>query len=77
MAASIGEAASALEASPVDCVLITSSTADIEPAQATGAPTIGYARTSDDAAHLVDAGASAVVYSLADVALKLRARASG
>lgn len=71
--ASIGEAASTLEASPVDCLLITSTPADIEAAQAVGMPTIGYARTPDDAAHLVDAGATAFVYSMADLALKLRA----
>jgi len=77
VAASIGEAANSLEASPVDCLLITSSPADIEDAQVAGTPTIGYARTPDDDAHLVDAGASAVIYSLADVALRLRARTSG
>lgn len=72
VAASIGEAASMLEASPVDCLLITSSPADIRAAQIAGTPSIGYARTPD-AAHLVDAGAIAFVYSMADLALRLRA----
>jgi hypothetical protein len=45
VAVSIGEAVSTLEAAPVDCPLITSSPADIEAAQASGTPTIGYART--------------------------------
>jgi phosphoglycolate phosphatase len=71
--ASIDEAASTLEASPVDCLLITSSPADIEAAQAAGTPTIGYARTPDDAAHLVDAGAAVFVYSMAEIALSVRA----
>ena len=73
VAVSIGEAARTLEAAPVDCLLITSSPADIEAAQAAGTPTIGYARTPDDAAHLVDAGATAFVYSMAVLALALRA----
>jgi phosphoglycolate phosphatase len=74
VATSIGEAASTLEASPINCLLITSSPADIEAAQAAGTPTIGYARTPDDAAYLVDAGAIVSVYSLLDLALTLRAR---
>lgn len=74
VAVSIGEAASALEASPANCVVIMSSPADIEVTRATGTPSIGYARTPDDAARLVDAGATVFVYSLADVVLRLRAR---
>lgn len=73
VAASIAEAASTLEASPVNCLLITSSPVDVEAAQATGTPTIGYARTPDDDARLVDAGAITFVYSMADLALSLRA----
>jgi beta-phosphoglucomutase-like phosphatase (HAD superfamily) len=76
IAASISDAVSTLEAPPDDCLLITSSPADIEAAQAAGTPSIGYARTSDDAAHLVDAGAIAFVYSMADLALRLRAHAN-
>jgi hypothetical protein len=44
--------------------------------QAAGAPSIGYARTPDDADHLVDAGAIAFVYSMADIALRLRGQAT-
>jgi beta-phosphoglucomutase-like phosphatase (HAD superfamily) len=73
--ASIGEAASTFDAPPVDCLLITSSAADIHAAQAAGISSIGYARTPDNAAHLVDAGAIAFVYSMADLALRLRAHA--
>ena len=73
VAVSIGEAASTREAAPVECLLITSSPADIEAAQAAGTPTIGYARTPDDAARLIDAGAAMFVYSMADTALSIRA----
>jgi beta-phosphoglucomutase-like phosphatase (HAD superfamily) len=76
VAASIGEAASALEASPADCLLITSSPADIEAARAAGTPTIGYARTTDAVAYLVGAGVIAFVYSMADLTLSLRASCS-
>lgn len=72
VAASIGEAISAIEASPPDCLLVTSSPADIKAAQAAGTPSIGYARRPGDAAHLVDAGAVAFLYSMADVTLRLR-----
>ena len=74
IAASIADAISYLKASPADCLVITSSAVDIEAAQAEGAPSIGYARTPDDAARLVDAGAIAFVYSMADIALRLRAQ---
>ncbi len=74
IAASISDAVSTLEAPPADCLLITNSPADIKAAQAGGTLSLGYARTPDDAAHLVDAGASAVVYRMADLALRLRAR---
>lgn len=72
VAVSISEAARTLQAAPVDCLLITSSPADVEAAQAAGTPTIGYARTPDAAARLMDAGAEAFVYSMADIALRLR-----
>jgi beta-phosphoglucomutase-like phosphatase (HAD superfamily) len=72
VAASIGGAASALETSPADCLLIASSPADIKAIQVAGTPSIGYARTPEDAAHLADAGATAFIYSMADLALRLR-----
>jgi beta-phosphoglucomutase-like phosphatase (HAD superfamily) len=72
VAVSIGEAMSALEASPANCLLITGSPTDIKAAQAAGTPIIGYARTSDNAANLVDAGATTFVYSMADLVLSLR-----
>ena len=74
IAISVADAIKFLELTPADCLLVTSSPADIEAAQAAGVPSIGYSRAAGDAAPLVDAGAVTFVYSLADVALKLRAR---
>ena len=73
IAASISDAVSSLEAPSADCLLITSSPADIKAAQALGTPSLGYARTPDDSTHLVGAGAITFVYSMADLALTLRA----
>jgi beta-phosphoglucomutase-like phosphatase (HAD superfamily) len=75
--ASIREVANFLESSPADCLLITSSPDEIKAAQASGIPSIGYTRTSGDADHLVDAGAVAFVFSMADLALTLRAQSDG
>ena len=72
IAASISDAVSALEALPADCLLITSSPADIKATQVGGTSSIGYARTPDNAAHLVDNGAIAYTYSMAGIALILR-----
>jgi beta-phosphoglucomutase-like phosphatase (HAD superfamily) len=76
IAASVEDAINSLKTAPADCLLITSSAADIKTAQAAGTPSIGYARIPDDAAHLVDAGAIAFIFSMADVALRLRAQTS-
>jgi beta-phosphoglucomutase-like phosphatase (HAD superfamily) len=56
-----------------ECAVITSSPSDIQAARAAGAHSIGYAKTPDDDAHLIDVGASAFVYSMADLALRIRA----
>jgi beta-phosphoglucomutase-like phosphatase (HAD superfamily) len=71
--ASVADAVNFLEASPADCLLVTSSPADIEDAEARGTSSIGYAQTRDDAAHLIDAGAIAFAHSIAEIALSLRA----
>jgi beta-phosphoglucomutase-like phosphatase (HAD superfamily) len=73
IAVSVPDAINFIKATPDRCLLVTSSTDDIKAAQAARTPSIGYARTPDDAPHLVDAGAVAFVYSMADVALRLRA----
>jgi beta-phosphoglucomutase-like phosphatase (HAD superfamily) len=74
VAHSISEAASRLETSLADCVFVTSSPADIEAAHVATTLAIGYAQTPGDADHLIEAGAIAFVYSMADLALTLRAR---
>jgi phosphoglycolate phosphatase len=73
IAISVADAINFLALSPSDCLLITSSPADIEAAEAAGVPSIGYARTPDDTDRLIDAGATASVYSLTDLVLSLRA----
>lgn len=73
----IDHAATVLDVSPTECAVISSALRDIQAARAARAPSIGYAKTPDHAGHQVHAGASAFVYSLADVALRLRARAFG
>jgi beta-phosphoglucomutase-like phosphatase (HAD superfamily) len=74
IAASVADAINFLGANPAECLLITSSTAEVQAAQAAGTPSIGYARTPDDAAHVVHTGAIASVYSMADLVLALRSR---
>jgi phosphoglycolate phosphatase-like HAD superfamily hydrolase len=54
--------------------VVGDSQSDIQAAHSAGAPSIGYAKTSADADHLAAAGADAVILSLADLALRLRAR---
>jgi phosphoglycolate phosphatase len=71
----IDRAAAALNASPAECAVISSAPHDIQAARAAGVPSIAYAKTPDGAEHQVHTGASAFVYSMADIALRLRARA--
>jgi phosphoglycolate phosphatase-like HAD superfamily hydrolase len=73
IAISVAGAIKFLELTPADWLLITSSAADVEAAQGAGAPSIGYARAPDDAARLADIGATASVFSMADLVLSLRA----
>jgi phosphoglycolate phosphatase len=72
IAISVSDATKFLGPTPADCLLITSSPTDIEAAHAAGVPSIGYARTPDDGAHLMNARAVAFVFSLADLVLSLR-----
>lgn len=73
IAASVADAINYLELTPADCLLITSSPADIETAQAAGVPSIGYVRATGDAARLADSRATMLIYSMTDLALSLRA----
>ncbi len=59
-----------------DCALVGGSLTDIQAAHAAGVNSIGYARTPRDADDLVDAGTGAIIVSMADLALRLRARPS-
>jgi beta-phosphoglucomutase-like phosphatase (HAD superfamily) len=70
----IDQAAIVLHAWPAECVVIASASSDIQAARAANVPSIAYAKTPDDAEHQVHAGAKAFAYSMADVALRLRAR---
>jgi phosphoglycolate phosphatase len=73
VASSISKAASALETSPADCLLITSSPTDIKAAQAAGVPSIGYANKLGKREGMTEINAGAVIGSIADLALSLRA----
>jgi myo-inositol-1(or 4)-monophosphatase len=64
----------ALATTPDECALITASSAGIDAAHSVGAHVIGYARTPADREHLVPAGATCIIPSLADLTLRLRAR---
>ena len=59
------------------CALVGGSPTDIQAAHAAGVHSIGYARTPRDADDLVDVGADAIIVSMADLALRLRAHPSG
>lgn len=76
IAASVNDAINFLEAALADCLVITSSVADIEAAQEAEAQSIGYARTAEEATFFFGAGAIDVVYSMAELALGIRARAA-
>lgn len=68
------QAAGRLGTSTSACVVIGDSLADIESAQHAGALSIGYAPTSSDRERLATAGAGTIILSMADLALRLRAR---
>src|SRR6266487_850636 len=69
-----GDAVKALGATAGQCVLITASPGDIPATRARGVRCIGYAAGQTAAERLPAAGADAVVLSLADLTLRLRAR---
>ena len=73
IAASVSDAITSLEITPADCLVITSSPADIRAAHVAGVPSIGYIRTSDDATHLAEVRPTMFIYSMTDLALSLRA----
>jgi phosphoglycolate phosphatase len=70
----IEQAMAGLGASPDECVLIGDSTTDMQAAIRAGTDSIGYANRPGKHDSLTEAGATAVVSSLADLVLILRAR---
>jgi phosphoglycolate phosphatase len=70
----IEQAIAGLRASSDECVLIGDSTTDMQAAGRAGIDSIGYANRPGKHASLTAAGATAVVSSLADLVLILRAR---
>jgi beta-phosphoglucomutase-like phosphatase (HAD superfamily) len=70
----IYQAAEALGSAPIVCAAVGDLPSDIDAAHSAGAQSIGYARTTQDAGRLADANAGAVITSMANLALRLRAR---
>jgi phosphoglycolate phosphatase len=71
----ISQAITGLGAQLGECVLIGDSTTDIQAASRAGIASIGYANRPGKPASLTAAGATAIVTSLADLVLPIRARA--
>jgi phosphoglycolate phosphatase len=72
----ITQAVHAFNAEPGECTLVGDSVTDIQGAQFASVPIIGYANKPGKYERLTAAGAGAVISSLADLALRLRARAA-
>jgi phosphoglycolate phosphatase len=69
----ITEAVNALNAEPGECTLVGDSVTDIEGARLANVQSIGYANKPGKRERLGSAGAGAIINSLADLALRLRA----
>jgi HAD superfamily hydrolase (TIGR01662 family) len=70
----IQQAITGLSAPAAECVLIGDSTTDMQAASSAGIASVGYANKPGKDTSLAIAGATAIVGSLADVVLALRAR---
>ena len=70
----IEQAARELDTGPAACALVTSTAADIKAARTTRTRSIGYAKTPDERASLSVAGAEAIIPTMAELALRIRAR---
>jgi beta-phosphoglucomutase-like phosphatase (HAD superfamily) len=70
------QAVEALDAEPGECTLVGDSVTDIQGARLASVQSIGYAE-SGSRERLAAAGASTIINSLADLALKIRARVVG
>jgi phosphoglycolate phosphatase len=73
----INQAVAALAAEPGECTLVGDSTTDVEAAHLASVHAIGYANRPGMRERLAQAGAGVVITSLADLAIRLRTRASG
>ncbi len=71
----ITQAVDALGAEPGECALVGDSVTDIQAAHLARVHSIGYANEPGKRERFTAAGADAIINSLADLALKLRARA--
>jgi hypothetical protein len=69
----ITQAVDALNAEPGQCALVGDSVTDIKAAQLASVQSIGYASEPGKREQLTEAGAGAIINSLADLALRLRA----
>lgn len=72
----VKQAASALDASPSACAVVGDSPTDIQAAHSAGALSIGYANKPGEHEHMTQAGAGAIINSMADLTLRLRAQAT-
>jgi HAD superfamily hydrolase (TIGR01509 family) len=72
----IKKAASALGASLSACAVVGDSPSDIQAAHSAGALSIGYANKPGKHERMAQAGAGAVINSMADLTLRLRAQAT-
>ncbi len=70
----IRAAVAQIAAAPGQCILIGDQPSDIHAANQAGTPAIGYASRPGRHTELTDAGAAAIVTSLADLVLPLRAQ---
>jgi phosphoglycolate phosphatase len=72
----ISQAVSALDAEPGECTLVGDSVTDIQGAHLASVHSIGYANRPGKRERFTEAGAGAIIDSLADLALRLRVRAA-
>ena len=70
----ITQAVEALDAEPGECTLVGDSVTDVQGARLAGVHSIGYANQPGQRERLSEAGAGAIINSLADLALRFRAR---
>ena len=71
----ITRAVGALDAEPGQCTLVGDSVTDIKGARLASVQSIGYANEPGKRERFTATGAGAIINSLADLALRLRARA--